>query len=91
MEELKEMGIVIFELSSVLENIQVETLSPEEKKRLFVLEYIYDDISNYLEKVFNENVKNVHYLEDSLRSSVMQLKGETNTSSQEDSDDFELF
>lgn len=74
-EILEKMSGVIFELSLFLESLDFEVLSVDARSRLRILEFIYDDIARFINTVFvYQDTLDVHYLEDSLESSVNQLK-----------------
>ncbi len=69
------ISIVIFELSNFLESINFELLSDEQKSKFSMLEFIYEDIAKFIDLVFvKKEVCDTSYLEDSLRSSIEQLK-----------------
>lgn len=69
------MAVVVFELANFLENLDYKSLSDEQKQKLGMLEHIYDDISKFIDLVFiTQEVKDTSYLEDSLSSSLTQLK-----------------
>lgn len=92
MPPLLQMSHIIFDLAAFLEGIEFETLSSEQIHQLNVIEYIYEDISKFITVVFIENsVDDIHYLEESLKSSVLQLKQNFLNKTIEDEEDFELF
>lgn len=75
LDELTKLAKVIFELVVFLESLDINTLSNEKKSKLKILEFIYDDISRFIETVFvYKDTLDVLYLEDSLHSSIEQLK-----------------
>jgi YesN/AraC family two-component response regulator len=88
---MNAMSLVIFDLASFLDKIDFASLNDEQKNKLNMLEFIYDDISKFVNIVFvEEKTINIHYLEDSLRSSIKQL--EQNIFNVEvEEEDFELF
>jgi YesN/AraC family two-component response regulator len=88
---MRGMSLVIFNLASFLETVNVVELSPEQKEKLNVLDFIYEDIAQFLTKVFvEESTVDIHYLEDSLKSSIVQLQAiVSNEKIQEE--EFELF
>lgn len=90
-DELSNISDVIFELASFLDSINVDELSDEKKQKLKILEFIYDDLSRFIQTVFvYQDTLDIHYLEDSLRSSVEQLK--MNISNEEiEEEELELF
>nr|WP_321267082.1 response regulator [uncultured Sulfurimonas sp.] len=87
------MSGVIFDLSSFLEKLDFNSLSNEQINKLNLLDFIYDDISNFIKTVFSEgNTHDVNYLEDSLKSSIEQLEQSMfQKEEQADDDGFELF
>lgn len=91
METLKSLGDVLNDLSIFLENLNFDSLEKTQVDKLKMLEFIYDDVSRFIQTVFvYKDTLDVHYLEDSLRSSVQQLK--INVLSQEiEEDELELF
>ena len=91
MPPLVGMALVIFDLASFLESIDLQTLEDAQIEKLSILEFIYDDISKFLTLVFvEEEASDINYLEDSLRSSIQQLKQNVlNIKPQEE--EFELF
>ncbi len=91
MSPLVGMSLVIFDLASFLETLNVDTLDDAQKEKLNILEFIQQDISKFLTSVFvDENVTDIHYLEDSLKSSIDQLK-QSILNIQIDEQEFELF
>lgn len=69
------MSIAVFELANFLENIDFFSLNDEQKSKLKTIEFMYEDISKFIQLVFiSQEVKDTAYLESSLRSSVNQLK-----------------
>lgn len=92
MPPLAEMSLVIFELASFLEDIDLQSLTHEQIEKLNILEFIHDDISKFLTFVFvDKSTRDVRYLEDSLRSSIQQLKQNMFNTVQEEEEEFELF
>lgn len=90
-EVLRSMGAVLFDLASFLEELDFDSLSNEQKEKFKVLEFIYDDISRFVQTVFiYKDTIDVHYLKDSLKSSVEQLKDITLDGDIEE-EDLELF
>ncbi|ABB44246.1 response regulator receiver domain protein (CheY-like) [Sulfurimonas denitrificans DSM 1251] len=70
-----KISVVIFELANFLESINFELLSDEQKSKLEMMEFIYDDIAKFVDLIFvKREVQDTSYLEDSLRSSLSQLK-----------------
>lgn len=72
---LKNFSDVIKELISFLDDIKIEYLTNSQLNTLRIIEFIYDDISRYINNVFvYKDTVDVNYLEDSLKSSIIQLK-----------------
>lgn len=69
------ISIVIFEFANFLENIHFASLNSRQKENFLILESIYEDISQFIYFAFiTPEVKKTFYLEDSLRSSLVELK-----------------
>lgn len=90
-DELQKMAHAMYELGNYLESIDVDILSQNQIKKLKILEFIHDDLSRFIQTVFvYQDTIDIHYLEDSLISSVEQLKvGVSETVVEEE--DLELF
>lgn len=74
-ESTANISIVIFELGNFLETIHFASLNSQQKEKLLILESIYEDISKLIYFVFiTPEVRGTSYLEDSLCSSLAQLK-----------------
>ena len=90
-EELFNLAKVLLSLSTFLHDLDLDSLSEDKKNKLKILEFIYDDISRFIETVFvYEDTLDVYYLEDSLKSSIEQLKMNLLNEKIEE-EDFELF
>lgn len=75
LEELSKLGKVLLNLAIFLESLDVNNLNAEKRNKLKILEFIYDDVSRFIETVFvYKDSLDISYLEDSLNSSVEQLK-----------------
>ena len=79
-------------LANFLDQLDIETLTSAQQKKLKILEFINNDITRFLQTVFvyKDNV-DIYYLEDSLESSITQLKNDILGIVEEDEDDLELF
>lgn len=74
-DAMKNMTAVFFDLASFIESLDFTELTPEQINKFKFLEFIYDDLSRFLETVFiYKDTIDIHYLEDSLKSTVEQLK-----------------
>jgi YesN/AraC family two-component response regulator len=72
---MSNMTSVLLNLSSFIDEINYDALSDEQINKLKILEFIYDDISRFINTVFvYKDAIDIHYLEDSLNSSIKQLK-----------------
>jgi DNA-binding response OmpR family regulator len=75
LDELSNLAKVLLNLVFFLESLDIENLSTEKINKLKILEFIYDDISRFVETVFvYKDTLNISYLVDSLNSSIEQLK-----------------
>lgn len=90
-EVLRDLGDVLKELSEFLEDLDFNKLDNSQIEKLKLIEFIHEDISRFIETVFvYRDTLDVHYLEDSLKSSVKQLK--TNVLNEViDEEELELF
>lgn len=74
-DALSNISNVIFSIGDFFENLHLEELSSDKKDRLKIIEFIYEDISRFIQTVFiYQDTLDIHYLEDSLNSSLEQLK-----------------
>lgn len=72
---MKDMAQIFFELATFVEEIDFDSLEQEQKDKFKMLEFIYDDISRFVQTVFvYKDTIDIYYLKDSLKSSVEQLK-----------------
>lgn len=75
LDELSKLARVVLSLANFLEIVEIENLSTDKKNKLKIIEFIYDDISRFVETVFvYKDTLDISYLEDSLNSSIEQLK-----------------
>lgn len=92
--EFKELSFSLSSLADLLDKQKVEELEDDKyKKMLLFLENIVIDLSGWRKIVFIEQSANdIHYMDSSLFSSILQLELVFNTDQKnEDEDDFELF
>ncbi len=74
-EAMKNMTLSLFELASFIETLDYSILSEKQMNQFKILEFIYDDISRFIDSTFiYKDSIDIHYLEDSLNSSIEQLK-----------------
>lgn len=94
MMEFKELSFSISSLADLLSQQEISSLDETTyKKMLLFLENITLDLSSWRNIVFIEQSANdIHYMDSSLFSSILQLELIFNTEQKhEDEDDFELF
>ena len=92
LDQMLRMTEALNLLANFLDELDIETLNPTQQKKLKILEFINNDITRFLQTVFvyKDNV-DIYYLEDSLESSITQLKNDVLGIEEEDDDDLELF
>ena len=92
LEQMIRMTEALDLLGNFLDELDIETLTLVQQKKLKILEFINNDITRFLQTVFvyKDNV-DIYYLEDSLESSITQLKNDVLGIEEEDDDDLELF
>ncbi|ABB44247.1 response regulator receiver domain protein (CheY-like) [Sulfurimonas denitrificans DSM 1251] len=88
---MRQMAGLILDLSTFLKEIDLDSLDSEQKNKFKMVEFIYDDISRFIQTVFvYKDTIDVFYLQDSLKSSIEQFKKSIlNSPIQEE--EFELF
>ena len=95
MLEFKELSFSISSLADILDKQEILTLDETTyQKMLLFLKNIILDLSNWRNIVFiDQNANDIHYMDSSLFSSILQLELIFNTEQahEEDDDDFELF
>lgn len=90
-EALRGMADLFFNLAEFIKNSDFDTLSKDKQHKFTMLEFIYDDISRFIQTVFvYKDTIDVHYLRDSLESSVQQLIGSLQESKMQE-EELELF
>ena len=90
-DAMQNMTLVLFDLASFIEELDFKTLSEEQLQKFKILEFVYDDISRFIDTVFvYKDSINIYYLEDSLKISVNQLKNNVLNTSFEETE-LELF
>jgi len=86
------MSVVVYEIADFIQSIRFALLTPKQKSQLNMFEYIYEDISSYIDSVFIKQTSiDATYLEASLRSSLVQLKGSIMADFVVDANELELF
>lgn len=95
LHEFKELAFSISSLANLLDEQKLSELDETtHKKMILFLENIIIDLSSWQKIVFIEQSANdIHYMDSSLFSSILQLEliFKTDTQNEEDDDDFELF
>ncbi|QOG11202.1 response regulator transcription factor [Arcobacter sp. FWKO B] len=77
LEQMAKMSDTLELLAEFLEDLDVNILDDEQNRKLKLLEYINNDITRFLQTVFvYKDSVDIYYLEDSLESSILQLKSE---------------
>jgi DNA-binding NarL/FixJ family response regulator len=90
-DKMRITTATLTELISLLVTIDINTLTYQQTLAFGTLVEFQHDLSTFINNVFIEqNVKDIHYLEDSLKSSVEQLKYHL-TNEELDEEEFELF
>lgn len=88
---LNDLAKIFLELSELINNLDLDSIKNENIEVFDILEFFYEDIINFFNVVFIEKEANdIHYLTDSLRSSVEQMKCNLGLSTLEE-EDLELF
>jgi YesN/AraC family two-component response regulator len=92
-DKLVEMARIILKLSTFLSMLNLASLDESQKKELKVIEFIYEDISEFLQKIFiQQDSIDVNYLQDSLESSIdIIVSNIKNEKLEEDNLEIELF
>lgn len=74
-ESMREMSYILLDLAVFMQEIDFDVLAHEQKEKFKMVEFIYDDISRFVQTVFvYRDTIDIYYLKDSLKSSVEQLK-----------------
>lgn len=74
-ESMREMSYILLDLAAFIQEIDFNALAYEQKEKFKMIEFIYDDISRFIQTVFvYRDTIDIYYLKDSLKSSVEQLK-----------------
>jgi DNA-binding response OmpR family regulator len=72
---LNDLAEIFLELVGILEDIEVSNLNEDSLEFFDIFEYFYEDIIKFFNIVFiDKETKNINYLTDSMKSSVLQLK-----------------
>lgn len=72
---MREMAALFLELAEFMQEVDFDALGDEQKQKFKMLEFIYDDIARFVQTVFvYKDTIDIHYLKDSLKSSIEQLK-----------------
>ncbi len=91
LDQMVRMTEVLSQLTQFLEELEVDTLTEQQLKKLKVLEFIHEDIKRFLQTVFvYQDTVDIYYLEDSLESSIMQMRNDV-LGIEVEEDELELF
>ena len=72
---LSELAKIFIDLRDLINGLDLNYIKDENIEVFDILEFFYEDIINFFNVVFVEKeAKDIHYLTDSLRSSVEQMK-----------------
>jgi len=95
LDQMVRMTEVLEQLARFLEELDVVNLTEIQQKKLKVLEFIYEDLNRFIQTVFiYQDTVDIYYLEDSLESSITQMKNDVlglNSNDEDDDDELELF
>lgn len=74
-DDFQNTANVFEEIANILMQIDVHSLDAEKAKALEILEYVWEDIRNFVNGVFiKKDVNNVFFFEQSLKATAQQLK-----------------
>lgn len=74
-EAFEDVANILNDLSKILQSLDVSTLNNENKQALEILEFIQQDIKNFIDKIFIEKkAKDINYFTDSLKISVNDIE-----------------
>ena len=77
LDQMIRMTEVLSQLTQFLEELDVDSLSEKQLKKLKFIGFIYEDIDRFLQTVFvYKDTVDIYYLEDSLESSITRLKND---------------
>lgn len=89
--ELNSFAKIFIDLADTFHHFDISTINQDEHEIFDVFEYFYEDLNKFFYVVFIENqVENINYLTDSLKSSVIQIKVKLKVMELEE-DELELF
>ena len=91
LDQMSRMNDVLSQLAEFLEELDIDSLSEEQQKKLKILEFIHNDIGRFLQTIFvYQDTIDIYYLEDSLESSIVQMKNNV-LGTQIEEEELELF
>ncbi|MEA3554766.1 MAG: response regulator [Campylobacterota bacterium] len=77
LDQMLRMTEALDLLANFLDDLNIQELTPTQQKKLKILEFVNNDISRFLQTVFvYKDSVDIYYLEDSLESSIQQLKND---------------
>jgi len=94
LDQMARMTEVLGQLVNFLYDLDPDSLTDEQQNKMKLLSYINDDITRFLQTVFvYKDTVDIYYLEDSLESSILQLKNQVLGTPvvEDEDDDLELF
>ncbi len=91
LDQMVRMTEVLSQLTAFLEELDIEELTMQQQKKIRILEFINNDITRFLQTVFvYQDTVDIYYLEDSLESSIQQMKNDV-LGLEVEEDELELF
>jgi YesN/AraC family two-component response regulator len=93
LDQMLRMTEALDLLANFLDELNISELTPTQQRKLKILEFINNDITRFLQTIFvyKDNV-DIYYLEDSLESSITQLRNDVlGIEDEDEDDDLELF
>lgn len=89
---LDDLAAIFNDLGFVLEDVDLDSLEDDNLGLFDIFEFFYEDIIKFFNIVFvDQEISNVNYLTDSMKSSVFQLKVKLGLESLDDEEELELF
>ena len=92
LDQMLRMTEALDLLADFLDQLDIDSLTSQQQKKLKILEFINNDITRFLQTVFvYKDDVDIYYLEDSLESSIMQLKNDVLGVEEDEDEELELF
>ncbi len=90
-DKVKKTATEILRLYDILKGIHLEELTETQKEAFDILEFLINDIQQYMLDMFIEqNVQDVNYFHDSLRENITTFENALNEEDEEDDDEIEF-